>query len=285
MQKALSLALVLLSLPLTAAACGDNETIVPTLSPYDGGVTPLSCVPNLDGKIEAREAAPTLGVPATFLVSPQGLERQVSLGGAVDQAGRLSWDLGTSYADDRAAKITASSIEGKWYAGSFPPGAFVTPFDAAGTTEGIYSHDETALRILGFASKTEAPPEGKSLLVYTTPIELLRFPLAPGVTWTSKSIVRNATLRGLPYAATDTYVIKVDGAGQVTLPDLVITQAMRVRTAITIEPSAGQTTTQKQTLFVFECLGEVARATSKLGETNEDFTTASELRRLGLVRQ
>ena len=51
---------------------------------------------------------------------------------------------------------------------------------------------------------------------------------------------------------------------------------------MTIAPSAGQTTIQRQVGFLFECLGEVARATSKLNETNDDFTTAAELRRLGL---
>lgn len=266
-----------------AAACGDNQTVVPTIAAYDGGVTPLSCVPNLDGKIEAREATPAIGIPATYLVSPG--ERQVNVAGSVDRDGRLQWDFGTSYADDRAAKIAASAIAGKWYASSFPPNAFVTPFDAGGSTEAVYIHDDTSLRILGFASARPDPPEGKTLLVYSTPIDVLRYPLTPGLAWTSKSEVRNGTLRGLPYAARDSYDIKVDGAGRVTLPDLVVTQALRVRTALTIEPSAGQTTTQRQVIFLFECLGEVARATSKTGETNDDFTTASELRRLGLVRQ
>jgi hypothetical protein len=42
-------------------------------------------------------------------------------------------------------------------------------------------------------------------------------------------------------------------------------------------------TTQRQVGFLFECLGEVTRATSKLNEPDENFTTASELRRLGLA--
>jgi hypothetical protein len=33
---------------------------------------------------------------------------------------------------------------------------------------------------------------------------------------------------------------------------------------------------------LFECFGEVMRATSKTGEKNEDFTVASEIRRFGL---
>jgi hypothetical protein len=36
----------------------------------------------------------------------------------------------------------------------------------------------------------------------------------------------------------------------------------------------------RQTSFFFECFGEVARATSQPNETQDDFTTAAELRRL-----
>jgi hypothetical protein len=32
---------------------------------------------------------------------------------------------------------------------------------------------------------------------------------------------------------------------------------------------------------MFECFGEIARATSQPNETNDDFTTAAELRRFG----
>jgi hypothetical protein len=269
---------------LALAACGDNQTIVPTIAAYEGGVTPLSCVPNLDGKIESREAQPAIGVPATYLVSPQGRDRQVNVAGSVDKDGHQTWDFGTSFADDRAAVLQASNIAGKWYASSFPPNAFVTPFDAGATTEAVYVKDDAALRILGFASTEPNPPEGKTLVVYSTPVDVLRFPLAPGLSWTSSAEAKNATLRGLPFASKDTYEIRVDGSGRVTLPDLIVTQAMRVRTKLTVEPSAGATTTQRQTIFLFECLGEVARATSKIGETNDDFTTASELRRLGLAR-
>ena len=34
-----------------------------------------------------------------------------------------------------------------------------------------------------------------------------------------------------------------------------------------------------QISFLFECFGEVARATSQPNETNQDFTTAAEVRR------
>lgn len=269
-----------------AAACGENETPPPAKGSYEAGApVALSCVPNLDGMIEARELAPALGVTAVYLVSPADKTRDVDLIGAVDPQGRTTWRFGTDYADDQIARLTAQKLEGTWFAGSFAglPNAFVAPIDAGGTTMGVYTHDERELSLHGIASTVENPPEGKTLLVYETPIALYRFPLAPGKAWSTTSETRNATLRGLPYAGRDTYDVTVDGAGTVTLPDFVLTQAMRVRTHVTIIPAAGQTTTQWQTGFVFECLGEVVRATSALNEPSPDFTTARELRRLGLA--
>lgn len=269
---------------LLLGACGDNRTPPPSRAAYEAGAPEaLPCVPNLDGKIEARELTPQIGIPATYLVSPQGKERAVDLAGAPNAEGQLAWALGTDFADDQALRVSASTVAGKWYAASFPqPGAFVAPFDAGGRVEGVYLHSEERLSLLGLASAVPDPPEGKTLLVYTQPVELYRFPLSAGMAWTSIGEARDATLRGLPYAGRDTYDIKVDGAGRLSLPDFVLTQVLRVRVKVTVAPAAGQTTTQRQTQFLFECLGEVARATSKLEEPNENFTTALELRRLGL---
>lgn len=267
-----------------AAACGDNETPPPAHGAYDAGApAPLPCLPNLDGKIEAKELAPQIGVTATYLVSPPGKERAVDLLG-VQREGKLEWPLGNDYADDLVARISASRLDGKWYAASFPglPEAFVTPIDAGGRTEGIYTHDESQFLLHGVASATADAPEGKTLLVYSPPIALYKFPLVAGAAWTSTGDVQNGTFRGLPYAGRDTYDVAVDAVGTVSLPDFVVTQALKVKTRVTVAPAAGQTTTQRQVSFLFECLGEVARVTSKLNEPDENFGTAAELRRLGL---
>lgn len=269
---------------LVVPACGDNETPPPTKSSYVAvDPEPLPCVPNLDGKIDAHELAPAIGIPATYLVSPAGKERTVDLVGA-ERDGKRVWSLGVDFADDQVARISAQKLEGKWYAAEFAgvQDAIVTPIDAGGTTEGIYTHDENAFSLHGVAS---ASPDGpnKTLLRYKTPIALYRFPLAPGVSYSTTGEVENGTFRGLPYAGRDTYEVKVDAAGEVSLPDFTVTQALRVKTKVTISPAAGQVTTQRQTSFLFECLGEVVRATSKLEEADENFNVATELRRLGLA--
>jgi hypothetical protein len=272
------------AIPLLAVvACGENETPPPQKSPYVAAQqSALPCVPNLDGKIESRELAPSIGIPATYLVSPAGKERSVDLiGGQRD--GKTVWSFGVDLADDQVARIQAQKIDGKWYAGSFAgvQNAIVTPIDAANQTEGIYTHTDQAFSLHGVASSNDGA--NKTLLIYKAPIALYKFPLQPGSRYTSAGEVTNGTFRGLPYAGRDTYEISVDAAGEVSLPDFTVTQALRVRTKVTVSPAAGQVTTQRQTSFLFECLGEVVRATSKLEESEENFTTATELRRLGLA--
>lgn len=284
LQRTIRPALLLLAACLSA--CSVNQTPPPAHGEYEAGAeAPLACVPNLDGKIEARELAPVTGVAATYLVSPPGKTRPVDLAGHANADGQLEWDLGVDYADDLVAKIAAEPLEGRWYAGSFSglTDAFVTPIDAGHTTEGVYTEDEHGFYLHGVASTTPDGPAGKTLLVYASKITLYELPLAPGAAWTSVGEVKNGTFRGLPYAGRDTYDVKVDGSGVVVLPDLTITQAMRVRTTVTLSPVAGQVTTTRQVSFLFECLGEVARATSKPNEPDESFTTAAELRRLGLA--
>ena len=272
------LPLVLVSGAALAIACGDNRTPTPIRPTYEAGVLPkLSCNPNLDGKIDAAELAPMLDVPVRYLVSPQGKARTVNLVGS-----GTAWDLGNDYADDAVATISATGIKGKWYATTFPGATFVAPFDAGHTIDAVYAYGPGAIQLLGLASVNPDGPGGKSLLAYDVPIAVFRFPLVVGATWVSAGNIKNATLRGQPYAGKDTYQITVDATGELTLPDYTFQQVLRVRTVVTVEPSAGQVTTQRQTSFVFECFGEVARATSQANEPNDDFTTTSELRRLGL---
>ena len=88
-----------LALLVAVAACNDNETPPPAHGAYTGTApAALPCVPNLDGKIEARELAPFIGTTATYLVSPPGKERNVDLAGQ-QRDGKLVWSLAIDFAD------------------------------------------------------------------------------------------------------------------------------------------------------------------------------------------
>lgn len=268
---------------LFALGCGENLTHLDEPPPYQpGALPPLACVPDLDGKIEAAELQAAIGVQVSYRVSPPGSEREVDVVGEVDGAGRRVWDLGAAERDDQLARLAASELRGRWYAASFPAGEFVAPVDAGGAIEGVYRHDDEALWLLGVASSQMDPPEGRTLLVYAAPVPLYRFPLEPGARWTASGEVTGGTLRGLPFAGRDRYDVAVDATGQLLLPDLSFGQAHRVRTQVTIEPAVGAPVSRRQVSFLFECFGEVARVTSRQDEPAEDFTTATEVRRLGL---
>jgi hypothetical protein len=268
-------------LAVLIGACGDNLSHLPNRTKATGpSVQPLTCVPNLDGKIDSNELAAAFGVPVHYVVSPPGTSRQVNLAGTTTKSG-MAWELASDYADDQSLVVEASSVTGKWYAASFPADAFVTPFDAGDQIESVGEINATGFLLLGLASHDMAPAQGKTLLIYSTPIQLLKFPVVVGQSFVSTGNIVNGTTRGLPYAGQDTYEVSVDAIGSLDLPSLTFDQVHRVRTKVTVTPAVGAPTTELQTSFFAECFGEVARATSAAGETNPNFTEAAELRRLG----
>jgi hypothetical protein len=284
-----------LPLLLLLAACGDNQTTPLERQPYDPDepedvgqgsdtdkIPPLTCVPNLDGRIDAAELTEALGVPVSYIISPPGQERAVDLSGAVTDSGQRRWDWAQDLAQDRVWTVQAAPITGRWYADRFPGADFVLPTGPATGLEAVYQRDDQALRLMGLASADEDPPDGQTLLPYLEPVALYRFPLQPGDEWITTAEVQGGTLLGLPYAAKDTYEVTVDAAGELLLPDLAFAPVLRVRQKVTLAPSVGRSVSTRQVSFLFECFGEVARATSRIDEPDEDFTTAAEVRRLGL---
>lgn len=267
---------------LATSACADPLPEDPAnYEPYrPSELEPLDCVPNLDGQIDSSEMAARVDTPVRYLVSPQGEHRPVDLGGR-PRGEQFVWDWSDEMPSDQLAVIEAGDLADKWYADRFPGGQFVAPFDLGGRTEAIYSRTDSALRLHGIASTQQDPPEGQTLMVYDTPVELYRFPLKPGNDWVSVGEVQNAKVRGLPYAGRDIYEVKVDAMGELALPSFTFEQVHKVHTKVTLQPAAGESQTTRQVSFLFECFGEIARATSQEGETDENFGTAAEIRRLG----
>lgn len=262
----------LATLALAVAGCGENQTPLPTAAPPSTS----SCVPDLDGALTAAEVPLVLDTPAAYLFSDNV---------TVDLAGTGSgdtrrWDWTEERIDDRAVDVTAAALDDQWYAPMFPGGQFV----AAGTggLDGVYARDEAAVYLLGLASPTADPAGGRTLLVYDAPVGVLRFPLSEGDAWLETATISGGTLSGLPYNATDTYAFAADDAGELHLPYVRFTRALRVSTLVTSTPAVGGATTRRQVSFWFECFGEIGRATSRANETAADFTTAEEQRRFAL---
>ncbi|MFT7621814.1 MAG: hypothetical protein ACI9WU_000979 [Myxococcota bacterium] len=265
--------------------CEPNKTTTQThgefVPPAD---LPLTCLPDFDGQISAAELTPTYDIPANFLVSASAMT--VDLQGQVGDSGRRIWDWSTVQPTDRMAGLKAQAIQGRWFAPSFPQADFVTPLDAGGTLLGVYHHDVDGLWLHGTASAEQGT--NQTLLIYEAPVDLLRFPLVPDTTWAVTGQVRDGTLNGLsPWSQDDTYTVEVDAAGELRLPQITFPHVLRVRTHLHVVPLAvGQTAQTRQVSFMFECFGEVARATSAVyiddgADPGANFTQAAEVRRLG----
>ncbi|HEY3448829.1 MAG TPA: hypothetical protein VGK67_20890 [Myxococcales bacterium] len=280
MRLALVPAAAVAALALVLAACSDNLTPAPRNTN-----TALACVPNLDGKIDYEELKVGYDVPVSYLAPPAGQGRTMDPVGADAGNDLKVWDWAADDASDRLARIAAGTLADKWYASSFPKGQFTVPADLGGTLQAINSIDASGMYIHGFASTEQDPPEGRTLYVYDPPVKALVFPLQKGAQWSSTGVVRNGVVRGLPYASSETYDMRVDATGTLKLPDVTFTQAHRVSSLVTITPAVGLPVTQRQVAFYFECFGEVARMTSELNEADPDFTVATEVRRFSLAKE
>ncbi|MFT3765244.1 MAG: hypothetical protein QM820_06970 [Minicystis sp.] len=289
MKKTLVLLSSSLALWGCAAGSDTNTTGTSTYTNYttgsggsagtggSGGAT--GCVPNHDQKIDASELQPVFDVAASYFVSSGTVP--VNLAGT-DEGGTLVWDFSQSYPGG-AKTLSASPITGKWFEPQFPGGQWVSPFDDE--TLAVYSNDDQGIYLHGLAS-VEAPPAGgdaKTLFVYDTKVTVYQFPLTKGMTWVSIGTVPAKGYRwnGLLHSGSHTYKVTDDGVGTLKLPSsTTLTDVHRIRTQVLVHPNSGADVTTRQTGFVYECLGEVVRATGAVDEPNEDFNPAAQVRRL-----
>ena len=257
------------ALLIALAACEVNQTPQPDPVP----VLP-DCVPNLDGMIVASELPIVLGATLDYYT---GTNRTVDLAGTSG-----TFDLSQQRADDTVVALGPVALGAQWYAAQFPSGEFVV--DAGSGLDGIYHQDDTALWLDGTASQEAAPAAGKTLIEYTEPVAVLRFPMIDGQAFsTTATLAAGAMIDGLPFVGTDAFDIDVTAGVQLDVPYVDFSPILRVRTHVTRTPSTGTPVVSKRTTtFMFECFGEVARAESNPDEPAADFTTAAYLRRFAL---
>lgn len=283
---------------LFATACGgvdddaSNANAGDPLEPYEGGVVEdLDCTPDLDGRIEADQLQPAIGVPVNYRVSPAGTERPINLAGYEDQFGTRVWDFSSTtdeYAGDQSLEIRATELRDQWYADEFSGGEFTTVLDPNLNLDAVYSHDGNILYLHGYASAEQQPSIGQTLVAYEQPVVAYDFPLQQGDAWTSVGEVHDGRVRDLPYTGTETYEFEIDATGELWLPDVTFDNVLRVRTELTIDTPIGNPRYRQQVQFLFECFGEVTRLVGPDRELNEefsaedyDFDTAIEMRRFG----
>lgn len=245
------------------AACGTNQTPQPVPAPELPG-----CIPNRDGMITADELPIALGAKVDYYTSTNTAVNLV----AQDSV----WDLSQERATDQVIALGPVALATQWYASQFPAGQFVV--DAGSGLDGIYHQDAQALWLDGTASQADGA--NKTLIVYPTPLPVLRFPVTDGEAFTS-TVAFTGTVDGLPFNGSDELDLDVTGTGRLDVPYVQFSPALRVREKA-VRKTGTASITKRTTIFLFECFGEVARADSKQDETSADFTTAAYLRRFAL---
>jgi len=248
------------------AACGTNMT------PQPAPVSALpSCVPNRDGTITADELPIALGATLAYYAGTNRMIDQTAKSGV--------YDLSQERPDDTLVHLGPVALDGQWYAAQFPSGEFVT--DAGGGIDGIYHQDDRALWLDGTASHDMNPAAGKTLVIYTQPVPVLRFPITVGDAYTVTAPLPSATVDGLPFVGTDTYSIAVADTARLDVPYVQFSPTLRVQTSLV--RAAGSTSVgERSTSYLFECFGEVAHADSNTNESDANFTNAAVLRRFAL---
>ncbi|MFH1808564.1 MAG: hypothetical protein ABIJ09_07460 [Pseudomonadota bacterium] len=243
----------------------------------DGGVVPLSCRPDVDGRISDDELPVALGATARYLVSSG--EVVVDIDGQ-DQDGQRVWILDGVGPDDQVLGVSARGIEDAWFADRLPADSYAVPLDGSGRLLGLFARRPGALLSLGSVSAEENPGEGQTWLLYEPALDLFRLPLDVGSSWSQQASIRDGTVQGLPIAARHTLRVEVLREGRLVLPDLTFDRVLQVAMFVHQETVVGAPLDLVQVSFIAECYGEVARMSSLAGETTAAFTTASEVRRL-----
>ncbi len=255
-------------------ACNANQTLISNPPPAE-----LSCVPNRDGQISADEIQ-IATTAANYIESPAGVSRTVNSQGTGDASARR-WDFSTEFSDDQDITVTPTVLGAQWYASQFPDGEFI--IDAGSGLDAIYSKDDRGLWLWGTASHVDMPASAKTIIRYPTPVPALRFPVVVGNTDDITVAITGATIAGLPFVGTDRFQIAVAEAGQVEVPYVRFSPALKVTTIVTrIANPGGATFVRRSLSFLFECFGEVVHIDSAVNEANPDFTNAALLRRFRL---
>jgi len=274
-----------------SGACNSAGACVPVSTPRDTGAADTSapnedastddastdaprvgCSPNKDGTITADEVPITAGLKATFRVAENA---SFATAGVARGGGLRTWDLSVALSGDHDVLVTTRALAGNWYGSNFPGASHATELSLTSDLLGVFQTTASGLLLLGVVSPSDGTT--KTELKYATPPAALQFPLALDKAWKVTSNV-SGTASGIASFYTETWDAKVDARGDLVTPFGTF-DVLRVRTILTRQVGVTMTIT-RSFAFVTECYGTIATITSRANETQEEFTTAAEIRRL-----
>ncbi len=246
----------------------------------DGGAdAPMSQPPdaapactNHDGLIERREVTLGPDLRAPFRV---GLGVMVSTAGQRQADGTRRWDLSAMLPGDERVETVTIAPAGQWFADRFPTASYATRLSQTQDLIGVFQVTDQALSLLGVVSPVDGPAATE--IHYAPPVVVLQFPLRAGARWTTTTMVTGRIL-GATLFYNEAYDSLVDASGVLATPYGEF-PVQRVRTVL--QRTIGlQVTTIRTFTFEGECYGTVGIVSSRDNEPLEEFTAASEVRRL-----
>lgn len=270
---------VLLTACILLTACSGPDPWFPDGGSDDYMVADdsLSCEANNDGRIEMSELLFKAGVSVTYRVNPPGTIDAVNVEGQLEEGLRI-WDH--SSLKGVVVKVNVEAIADAWYKKHFSAASFATGADVKADNLQLIQVDEQGQRVLLLGLASRQPDQ--TLMIYSPPIEIMRFPMERGLSFTSTGEVENGMLDGLPIATKDTYEVSVDEEGTVRLPSLELRRSLRMRVKVTSKAVGGVSATVLQHQWFHECLGEAVRSVSPptTDGSQPDPSKAAEYRRL-----
>ncbi len=260
---------------------GDASTPGDDVTPSD----PCGCMPNRDRVLTAAEAPFRAGYQANFRVSTDVTGFSTAPGCEGDDCVWALDEVGGTTTTDLVATVP---LAGLWFASDpafadatyvTPLGEFAIPWVCSQTQLGVFQKTDSALVLLGVVSERE---EDGTKLLYDPPVELARFPMQVGTTWTTETTATGPLCNSpLDYVIDQTYENSVDRAGRVVTPYGEFLDVLRVNTLFTRHLGLGVTyTTVRTHTFYAECFTTVALFRSEELETAAEFDDPAEVRRL-----
>jgi hypothetical protein len=238
----------------------------------NGDADLAGCRPDHDGIIARDEISLAPGRTATFRVAT---DTAVNTAGQLQSGGDRVWNFAGSFSGDQDEMVVLADPAAAWYADLFPTATYATRLSSSEDLLGVFELTDEALLLLGVVS----PQAGtqRTELTYDPPISVLALPLSSTSSWQTDSTITGLA-QGFSSFYSEQYDSQVDAIGELQTPYGNF-PVQRVRTQLTRTIGAAVVTV-RSFLFVSECFGTVASATSNQYEPEAEFTQAAELRRI-----
>jgi hypothetical protein len=253
--------------------CGPAGTDAPLGSDAQSDAPPGVCTPDHDGHITAAELPLVAGRSATFKIATDATWSTI---GASNPDNTRHWSLTGALANDADRAIALMAPGGAWWAADFTSATYAVPLAADSDLLGVFHVASDRVELLGVVS----PDAGatRTELTYDPPARILTLPFASTSTWSSTSSV-SGLAQGVIVAYTEKYASLVDQSGTMTTPygDFPV---LRVATDLTRTSGITLLLSNRTFAWVAECFGTVATVRSQDFETNSEFSSDAEVRRL-----